>query len=235
MDEQSQKYLDDWQSEQLSAYSMFEALVNEDVSGSSRSANESDTLVRNKNRVALRSQSLDKFVQRQFGVGPERPVSAADRKLARNKTRAKGFTSSSSSSSSSSGVDGGEGGGNEFELLSPKRAAVVVLSGKPLRPPGAFDQQKVSSIFNIMFLLSFFSLFSFSLLFRRGGLCQNGRRKDCLFLSFFYIISINNLSTTNTTTTNTTTPLVLYPAKTPASLALGRVQPTFVVPLLPAP
>lgn len=50
VDEASQQYLDEWQNEQLNAYSMFEALVDEGVRG--RAGQENSVLMKNKNRVS---------------------------------------------------------------------------------------------------------------------------------------------------------------------------------------
>ena len=62
VDEASEKILNAWQSEQMQAYSMFEALVDEGLRGSASQDNA--TLVRNKNRLASGPSSLAKFVEK---------------------------------------------------------------------------------------------------------------------------------------------------------------------------
>ena len=84
VDEASEKILNEWQSEQMAAYSMFEALVDEGLRGSASQDNA--TLVRNKNRLASAPASLAKFVEKAYGNTPK-PMTAGDRKLAKNRLR----------------------------------------------------------------------------------------------------------------------------------------------------
>ena len=58
VDEASQQYLDEWQNEQINAYTMFEALVDEGVR---KNGQENSMLMKNKNRVSYRKQSNTLF------------------------------------------------------------------------------------------------------------------------------------------------------------------------------
>ena len=79
------------------------------------------------------AQSLARFVEREYGSAP-RPPSAAERKLARNRTRMAPIDSSSDTLAQE----------NTFELVAagptdPKKEKIS-LAGKPMRPAGAAEQ-----------------------------------------------------------------------------------------------
>lgn len=146
VDEASEKILDEWQSEQMAAYSMFEALVDEGLRGSDSEDNA--TLIRNKNRLSTGPASLAKFVEKAYGNAPK-PMSAGDRKLARNKRRLGGGDKE---------VAGSEEGTFELVALSSNDEndeKAPSLIGKPMRAAGADGDSQVRKIKKIKCTFAF--------------------------------------------------------------------------------
>jgi hypothetical protein len=150
VDEASEKILNEWQSEQMQAYSMFEALVDEGLRGSASQDN--STLVRNKNRLASGPASLAKFVEKAYGNAPK-PMSAGDRKLARNRQRAGGGDKE---------IAADEEGTFELVALSSidenDKTATPSLVGKPMRAAAEDSQVRCLKYFYIVGVI-FFILF----------------------------------------------------------------------------
>jgi hypothetical protein len=132
VDEESLSYLDEWQGEQMAAYEMFEALVDDELR--TKSAQTNATLMKNKNRRAISPRALGRFVEREFGNAP-RAVTAGERKLAKNKGRLGAL-----------GAGSGVGAAAEaFELVGAARpgdgTVEPALAGKPARQGDDLDEQ----------------------------------------------------------------------------------------------
>jgi len=171
VDEASEKILDAWQNEQMAAYSMFEALVDEGLRGSASEDNA--TLVRNKNRLSTGPASLAKFVEKAYGNAPK-PMSAGDRKLARNKQRLGGGDRE---------IAGGEEGTFELVALSSndendKKAPSLI--GKPRRAAGDSQVRKIKKI-KLNFAFDLYLGMLFSLLPILDAV-------SCLFLGFVFTL-----------------------------------------------
>lgn len=131
-DQESQEFMDAWENQQMRAYSMFESLVSEEMRGKSNE-NPRNVLQRNKNRLAVGPKSLQKFVEREFGSAT-RPLTAAERKLAKNKNLENKNFDKFELVAAATGAAAAAAAAAPPSSTAPPQEQQVTLVGKPLRP-----------------------------------------------------------------------------------------------------